>query len=55
MNERKGFIVEKGGKLYVRVQWTDSLGRRRELMRRARDKKHARELRKELVKQSPAG
>jgi hypothetical protein len=51
MNERKGFVVEKGGKLYVRVQWTDSLGKRRELMRRAQDRKHARELKKELVKQ----
>src|SRR5262245_20810730 len=50
-NERKGFIVEKGGRLYVRIQWTDSLGRRRALMRRAQDRKHARELKKELVKQ----
>src|SRR5262245_25559 len=50
-NERKGFIVERDGRLYVRIQWTDNLGRRRELMRRAQDKKHARELKKELVKQ----
>jgi hypothetical protein len=39
------------GKLYVRVAYTDSLGKRRELMRRAKDKKHARELKKQLVKQ----
>lgn len=50
-NERKGFIVERAGKLFVRIQWTDNLGKRRELMRRAKDRKHARELKKELVKQ----
>jgi len=49
--ERKGCIVERAGKLYVRVAYTDQLGQRRELMRRARDKKHARQLQKELVKQ----
>jgi integrase len=51
MAERKGFIVEKAGKLYVRVCYTDQLGQRRELMRRAKDRKHARELKKQLVKQ----
>src|SRR5262245_17993730 len=51
MKERKGFVVEKAGKLYVRIAYTDSLGRRRELMRRAKDKKHAKELKKRLVKQ----
>src|SRR5262245_10731785 len=57
MPDRKGFIVERAGKLYVRVCYTDSLGRRRELMRRAQDRKHARELKKELIKQldSPEG
>jgi integrase len=49
--ERKGCVIERSGRLYVRVQWTDSLGKRRELMRRAQNKKHARQLRKELVKQ----
>jgi integrase len=49
--ERKGWIVERKGKLYVRIQFTDSLGKPRELMRRACDKKHARELKKQLVKQ----
>jgi hypothetical protein len=33
------------------VAHTDSLGKRRELMRRAKDKKHARELKKQLVKE----
>lgn len=51
MKERKGFIVERAGKLYVRISYTDSLGKRRELMRRAQNKKHARELKKQLVKQ----
>jgi len=51
MPDRKGFIVEKAGKLYVRVCYTDQLGKRRELMRRAQNRKHARELKKELVKQ----
>ena len=49
--QRKGSVVERGGRLYVRVAYTDQLGQRRELMRRARDKKHARQLQKELVKQ----
>jgi hypothetical protein len=38
MKERKGFVVEKAGKLYVRIAYTDSLGRRRELMRRAKER-----------------
>src|SRR5262245_47261529 len=49
--ERKGSIVERAGKLYVRINFTDSLGKRRELMRRAKNKQHARELKKQLVKQ----
>ena len=49
--QRKGSVVERGGRLYVRVAYTDDLGRRRELMRRAQNKKHARELQKQLVKQ----
>jgi hypothetical protein len=50
MKERTGFIVEKNGRLYVRIQYTDSLGKRRELIRRATDRQHARQLKKELVK-----
>jgi len=49
--ERKGCIVERAGRLYVRVAYTDQLGQRRELMRRAQNKKHARELKKQLVKE----
>ena len=49
--KRVGSIVKRAAKLYVRVSYTDSLGHRRELMRRARNKKHAQELKKQLVKQ----
>jgi hypothetical protein len=49
--ERKGSIVERDGRFYVRVFYTDSLGKRRELMRRAKDKAHARELKKQILKQ----
>ncbi|HEU0184956.1 MAG TPA: hypothetical protein VFS27_06550 [Blastocatellia bacterium] len=49
--ERQDCIVERDGKLYVRISYTDFLGKRRELMRRATDKKRAGELKKQLVKQ----
>jgi integrase len=49
--ERKGSIVERDGRLYVRIGFTDALGKKRELMRRATDRQHARQLKKELVKQ----
>jgi integrase len=49
--DRRGWIVEREGKLYVRVSYTDNLGKERELMRRAKDRKHARQLQKDLVKQ----
>jgi integrase len=52
MKERTGFLVRRaGGQLYVRISFTDSLGKRRELMRRAKDKQHAKQLQKELSKQ----
>jgi hypothetical protein len=51
MKDRKGYIIERAGKLYVRIQFTDNLGKRRELRRRAKDRSHARQLQKELVKQ----
>jgi len=49
--KRRGSVVERDGKLYVRINYTDQLGKRRELMRRALDRKHARELQKELSNQ----
>ena len=38
MKERTGFTIERDGKLYVRICYTDSLGKKRELMRRARER-----------------
>jgi len=51
MKEKRGFIVKRDGRFYVRISYTDQLGKRRELMRRARDKQHAKQLQKELAKQ----
>ena len=49
--ERKGWIVERAGKFHVRIAYTDSLGKRRELMRRAQNGKRARQLKKQLVEE----
>jgi len=38
---KTGFIVEKSGKPYVRVCYTDSPGKKCELMRRAKDEADA--------------
>lgn len=54
MKERTGFVIERDGRLYVRVCYTDSLGKKRELMRRAKDRGDAEELRKKLIKQLDA-
>jgi integrase len=54
MKERTGFITERNGNLYVRICYTDSLGKKRELMRRAKDQADAEKLRKKLVKQLDA-
>jgi hypothetical protein len=45
LHRREGREALRQGRLY------GSLGERRELMRRAKDKTHARELKKQLVKQ----
>jgi hypothetical protein len=50
-NSEKVPLLRRTGGFYVRIAYTDSLGKRRELRRRARDRKHARELQKQLVKQ----
>ncbi len=47
--ERKGSIVERDGKLYVRVGYKDSNGKYRELMRRAQDRADAKRIAKQLV------
>lgn len=49
VNERTGFIVERDGKIYVRIQFTDASGVRRERMRRAANMTEARKIRKRLV------
>jgi integrase len=46
--EQKGCVVERAGKLYVRITYHDSKGKRRELMRRASDKREARKILKQL-------
>jgi integrase len=53
--ERRGFIVKRNGKFYVRVGWTDpTTGQRRELMRAAEDRKHAKQLCRELCSELAA-
>jgi integrase len=49
--ERRGFIVERGGRLWVRVQFTDASGVRRERMRRASNMKEANKIRKQLIRE----
>jgi len=49
--ERTGFIVKRDGKIYVRVQFTDALGKRKERMRRAESMSEANKLRKRLIKE----
>lgn len=50
--ERKGSILERDGKIYARVQFTDDDGKRRDLWRRAESRSDARKKIKELVKDS---
>jgi integrase len=50
--ERKGSILERDGKIYARVQFTDENGKRRDLWRRAENRAEARKKIKELVKGS---
>jgi len=50
--QRKGFIVERDGKIYVRVQFTDSTtGKRREIMRTAETRTKAEKLRAKLLRE----
>jgi integrase len=52
--DRSGFITERNGKIYVRVAWTDSNGKRREMMRRATDQVEAEQLLEKLQSQLDA-
>lgn len=47
--ERTGWIVKREGRIYVRLTYKDAAGKRRELMRRAEDRKHANQLRRQLL------
>jgi len=47
--ERKGSIVQKGGKLYARVRFKDENGKRRDLWRTAESRTHARLLIRQLL------
>ncbi|MGI8731842.1 MAG: tyrosine-type recombinase/integrase [Pyrinomonadaceae bacterium] len=49
--ERKGFIVNRNGRLYARVGFTDDQGRRRDVVRRATSRTHARELIRDILRE----
>src|SRR5437899_680465 len=48
--ERNGSIVERNGKVYARLQFIGSDGRKRDRWRRANSRTHAREVVKQLLK-----
>jgi len=49
--ERKGFIVNRKGRLYARVGYTDEKGTRRDIVRRAENRTHARELIRDALRE----
>lgn len=49
--ERTGSIVEKNGKLYVRINYQSKNGKRRELMRRVANRKEGHKVRKQLLEE----
>ncbi len=49
--QREGCTVTRNGKLYARVTYVDSIGKRHDLLRRAENKTHAKELRRQLINQ----
>jgi len=48
--ERKGSIVERDGKVYARIQFIGSDGKKRDRWRRAHSRTHAREVVTQLIK-----
>jgi hypothetical protein len=53
--ERKGYVVNRNGRLYVRVCYTDEQGDRHDIVRRAKNRTHARELRNEILRELEDG
>lgn len=49
--ERKGYIVNRNGRLYVRVGYTDEDGRRHDIVRRATTRTHAHQLRRDILRE----
>src|SRR5262249_49024512 len=47
--KRPGYYVEREGKIYARVTYTDESGRRRQVWRKADSKSHAREIANHLA------
>ena len=47
--ERKGFIRKRDGRIYACVQFRDERGNRRDMMRRAENRTHAREMIRSLL------
>ncbi|HET9532590.1 MAG TPA: hypothetical protein VFQ92_19710, partial [Blastocatellia bacterium] len=48
---REGSIRNIKGVLYARLSWLDDTGRRREKNKRAKNKTHARQLIKEMIRE----
>lgn len=49
--DRSGYTFEENGKWYARITFTDSLGKRRNIKRRADNKTHGKELLRQIVRE----
>jgi len=47
--ERKGTITERGGKLYARVQFTDEIGKRRDVWRKVENRTQGRQIIRQML------
>jgi len=47
--ERKGSIDVKDGRIYARITWTDETGKKRQLRRRAENRTHAHQLKRQML------
>jgi integrase len=50
--ERKGSIVNRDGKLFARIQFTDENGKRRDITRKVESRAHARQIIRQLLKEA---